>query len=441
VAAAGVVAAIGSFDVAALSTVLPALGAQFGAAPSDIQWVMLAYLLPITALTMPAGRWLDGVGRRSSVLFLLAGFSVCNVLAALSQNLGELIAARALQGVFGAGTFAIVTVLAFESVEPRRRALAIAVVSTVAPIGGILGPTAGGLIAELAGWHWIFVLNALAAALVIPVFAVTIPRGPGLRWPVAAMFHEVALLGGAATCVLLGLTWAPTYGPGWLALCILAIPLVALWRRTHPDAPLLVVLKTTGMGSALLVLAAVGASFMAVQYLVAYLAQRFLGMSVAETGVIILFLSGSTVLLSPLAGYLAGRFGPRRVAAFGLLLMTVGAASLTPADPGWTVTDLAWRLILVGIGNGLASGPAALVAMSIAPMHLIGSAGSASSFVKNIGFTVGPSAATMIWASMAYSSAGMSWALLTAAVAAIAGLLVIATDRVRRLSRFRPSSS
>jgi MFS family permease len=114
VAAAAVCVGVGGFDLGAVNVVLPDLAAAFGVSPAAVQWVAIAYLLPIAALALPTGRWLDTVGRRPAMLLLVGGFTVCSVLAALAPALAPLVAARVAQGAFGAGLFAICPALAYE---------------------------------------------------------------------------------------------------------------------------------------------------------------------------------------------------------------------------------------------------------------------------------------------------------------------------------------
>lgn len=430
--AAGFIAALGAFDVAAFNTALPVIGAEFNEAPAIAQWVLLGYLLPITAFAMPAGRWLDEVGRNRAVVLLLAGFGTSSVVGGLASSFGLLVVARGIQGLFGAGIFAVISVVAFESV-PHSRAMAIAVLSMLAPVGGIFGPAVGGFLTETVGWRWIFAIHVLVVLCVGPVFASCMGQEKPLRWPRVELLGEVGTLGGAVTLLLLGLTWAPAYGAGWLTLCPAAVPLLLLWRRTHRTAPLVRLVRINGMTGSLVALALIGASVMGSQFLITYLAQDALGLSAGQAGIAILLIACLTAAAAPPAGYLAGRYGPGRVLAGGLAVTAVGAILLAQPQPQWHLLQLCLRVALIGIGNGLAAGPASVAALSLAPRSLVGSVGSASSFAKNIGFTLGPASVAMIWGSLGYSSGGLTAGFIVAAAFALVG--AIAALRTRVLGR------
>jgi len=149
VVAAGLAVFISTVDMNVVGVALPTLGHDFGVEPAAVQWVVLGYVLPLVALVLPAGRWADGVGKRSAFLLAVLGFGVASVLVAVGPGLALVVAARAVQGVFGALISALVMAVIAQSVRPEATGRAIGLVASVGPFGGAVGPAAGGVLVEL----------------------------------------------------------------------------------------------------------------------------------------------------------------------------------------------------------------------------------------------------------------------------------------------------
>jgi MFS family permease len=121
VGAAGVAIFLAMLDASIVNVALPAIGRDVGVDPARSQWVVLGYLLAVAAVVLPAGRWLDSVGRRSALVFAIGGFAVSSALAGAAPDFASLIAARVIQGVFGAVILALVPALVAGAVSPGER--------------------------------------------------------------------------------------------------------------------------------------------------------------------------------------------------------------------------------------------------------------------------------------------------------------------------------
>jgi MFS family permease len=121
VAAAGLAVFMASVDMSIVNVALPVVERDFEIPTSTTEWVVLAYLLPLAGLALPSGRWLDTVGYRPALVFSLSGFALASVGAGLAPGLAWLIAARLVQGTFGALLFSLVPALATTAVRSQRR--------------------------------------------------------------------------------------------------------------------------------------------------------------------------------------------------------------------------------------------------------------------------------------------------------------------------------
>jgi EmrB/QacA subfamily drug resistance transporter len=160
-------------DGTAVNVALPALQASLAATVTEVQWVIEAYALFLSALLLVGGSLGDRFGRRRVFLIGVAGFALSSAWCGLAPGTGQLIAARAVQGVAAAllvpGSLALLSA----SFDKERRGRAIGTWSGFAAIAGAVGPLLGGWLVDAASWRWVFALN-LPIALAVVVIA--------LRW-------------------------------------------------------------------------------------------------------------------------------------------------------------------------------------------------------------------------------------------------------------------
>jgi EmrB/QacA subfamily drug resistance transporter len=155
-------------DGTVVNVALPVLQKDFGATSADVQWVVEAYALFLSTLLLVGGALGDRLGRRRVFITGIIIFTIASMGCGLAQNIGELIVARAIQGIGGAlltpGSLAIISAL----FPPAERGRAIGTWSGFTTITSAAGPLLGGYLIQAASWRWIFFLNLpLAVATVL----------------------------------------------------------------------------------------------------------------------------------------------------------------------------------------------------------------------------------------------------------------------------------
>ncbi|MFF8092632.1 MFS transporter [Streptomyces sp. NPDC016675] len=345
-------------DGSIVTVAMPAIQADLGFSGPGLAWVVNAYLIPFGGLLLLAGRLGDLVGRKRMFTTGLALFTVASVLCGVATDQGLLIAARALQGVAGAMTMAVVlgmVVALFP--EPRERARAIAVFSAVGAAGGALGTFLGGALTEALNWHWIFLINLpigvaawLAAVRVLaPDASAGSVRG--------ADYPGAALVTGALMLTVYTIVGAGDLGASTTAvLALLSLALFAAFavRQARAALPLLRLrlfrsrlLTGANAVQVLMVAAMYGFQFIGALYL-----QRVLGYGELATGTA--FLPAPVAIGVLMLGFSArtvGRFGAYRVLMAGLVLIVAGLALLSraPVD-GSYVPDVLPPMLLLAVG-------------------------------------------------------------------------------------------
>ncbi len=429
VVAAGLAVFMASVDMSIVNVALPAIERDFAIATSVTEWVVLAYLLPLAGLALPSGRWLDSVGRRPALVFSLTGFALASVAAGLAPTLAWLVGARLVQGIFGALLFSLVPALATTAVRPQARARAMGLITTLGPLGLISGPVLGGLIVDGLGWPWIFFVNVPVSVLVMAVGVRLLPPTAPLRVPDRTWFAEALLLSAAVAAVLLALSFTASEGPAWMLLALLGAPLLFVWLRLPMSGAVRDLFRTPGEVGPHVALALAATAIGTVFFITPYFMQGELGESASAVGVTILAFPAGMALMGPVGGFLGDWWGPRRTAALGAVLFTVGLALLLPMDGSWSLADLAWRLFLAGCGNGLFNAPLMAIAMTHAPQPLLATTGASTSLARSMGFALGPALVTLAWSLSSYQLAGMRGAMTLATV--FSALSVVALVRMR----------
>ncbi|MES5820618.1 MFS transporter [Streptomyces sp. RG80] len=426
VAVAGLLAFVAMLDMNIVNVALADIADGLDVSAATAQWAVLAYQLPVVALLLPAGRWLDGVGTRAAVLASTAGFAVCGALAAVAPWAAWLIAARLAQGAFGAALFVLMPVLAMRSVRPELRGRAMSVPATLGPLGAVTGPAVGGLLLDHLGWHAVFLVKIPFCLLALTVVRRAMPRDGRLRRPDRRSTVDAVLVGTGVATLLLASTLAAD-APKWLWLGAVAVPPVWWWLRGPGGRPVTGALRSSGLYPAHGAVLALATGFAAMHYVVALHLQRDDGLSATTTGLTVLAFPLAMGLAGPLGGRLADLHGARPVAVTGAVLTAVGLLLLVPLSDGWSPPDVAWRLALAGLGMGLNGGPTQALVMGAAPPERIATLGSTVQLARSLGFTLGPALATTAWGL----ADGARAALALAAVAACLAVPLIAMP-VRR---------
>src|SRR5580700_10756124 len=214
---------MGQLDASVVTVAFPALQRQFGAGLAATQWVSLAYLLVLTALLVPAGRWSDRAGRKLLYLYGFVVFSIASAACGLAPSLGMLIALRVVQAAGAALLQANSVALVVTSVPARTRRAALGVQAAAQAVGLASGPVIGGVLVAAVGWRWVFFLNVPVGLLALVAGWYLLPRTRGRAADRASGEYAVGQRGGSDGADLggMGLLAAST-SAGMLAVSSLA---------------------------------------------------------------------------------------------------------------------------------------------------------------------------------------------------------------------------
>ncbi|MFC1419940.1 MFS transporter [Streptacidiphilus cavernicola] len=397
-------------DATIVNIALPSAQADLGFTDSNRQWVVTAYALAFGSLLLLGGRIADLVGRKRIFLIGLVGFSVASALGGAAPSFEVLVAARALQGAFGALLApAALSLLTTTFTDPKERAKAFGIYGAIAGTGGAVGLLLGGLLTEYLDWRWCLFVNLILAAVAFAGAVRLLHAGapanpPKLDLP-GTVLVSLGLFG-----LVYGFSnaeshpWSTVNTWGFLLAGVLL--LIAFWwwqnRTEHPVLPPRVVLDRN-RGASFLGMFIAGAGMFGVFLFLTYYLQQSLHYSPVLTGVAFLPMVFIMIVTSVTAtNSLVPRFGARPIVPVGMLLGAGAMAWLTALDLHSSyAANVMPPLLLLGLGLGLIFAPAmSLATAGVAPND----AGVASATV-NTSQQVGGSIGTALLNTLAGSAA------------------------------------
>ena len=373
-----------SLDATVVNVALPRLGTDLHADFAGLQWVVNGYTLTLASLILIGGALGDRLGRRRIFTIGVAWFALASLMCGLSQNVGTLVASRALQGVGGAlltpGSLAILQA----TFQPGDRAKAIGAWSGLGAITTAVGPLLGGYLVDAASWRWIFLLNLPFAAVVIWISTRHVPetRDENTTGSLDALGAAVGALGLAgSTWGLIARSW-PLGVAGVLGL--VAFGLIEA-RRRHPMLPL-GIFRSRQFSAANLVTLFMYAGLAAMLFMIGLVLQEALGYSPLEAGASTLPITAMMLSFSALAGSVAQRIGPRIPMSVGPAVIAAGLLLMTRIEPGRSyISGVLPGIALFSVGLAATVAPLTATVLASADAQHAGVASGVNNAVARVG--------------------------------------------------------
>jgi EmrB/QacA subfamily drug resistance transporter len=385
-------------DASIVNVALPSIGRELQFSQGDLSWVINAYTLTFGGFLLLGGRMADLLGRRRLFLAGLIVFAVASLAGGLAQSSGQLIAARAAQGLGAAllspAALSLVTVIFAEGAERNK---ALGVWGAVAGSGGAVGVLLGGVLTEWAGWEWVLFVNVpigLAAAALAPRLLPESRNGGARHFDIAG---AVSITAGLSILVygLVDATdagWGSTQTIGLLALASALIAgFVAIERRTRaPLVPFPGIFRIRTISGINLTALFIAMALFSMFFFISLYMQQVLGFDALEAGLAYLPLAFGIIVSAGLASVLTTRFGFKPVLIAGLVLTAGGLVWFSQVSPdGGYVSDILFPSLLAAVGLGFAFVPMTVAAVSGVEAHEAGLASGLINTSQQIGGALG----------------------------------------------------
>jgi EmrB/QacA subfamily drug resistance transporter len=425
-------------DALVVTTALPRMQRDLHVGLASLGWTVNAYGTAFAAGIVTAAALGDRFGRRRIFTGGVALFTLASAACALAPTIGDLIAARTVQGLGAAVVLPLSLTILTTAFPPERRGMVVGIYGGLAGLAVALGPIVGGAITEGIDWHWIFWINVPIGVVAVLLGARLLPESHGAA-------ERLDLVGVAlVTAGVVALVWALTRAndAGWASaeivgsLAVGGVLLAAFLRweaRTRaPLVPLRLFARRDFAAGNLTTFFLHGATF-AAAFLVTQEFQLVRGFSPLGTGLRLLPFFGTPMVVAPLAGALADRVGRRPIMLTGLVLQAGGylwVAARSAQSTSWV--ELVVALLVAGVGISLALPTVPTAVLDAVDPHELGKASGVNYMAQRFGTVFALAIASAVFSahgrlgSPAAVSAGFGPALwscvcfaLLAAVAAV----------------------
>ncbi len=429
-----------SLDNLVVGVALPRIRTDLGGSLEALQWTVNAYTLAFAVLLITGAALGDRFGRKRMFIAGLGVFTLASAAAAVSVDIGTLIAARAVQGAGAAMVTPLTLTLLAETFPGARRGLALGVWAGVSGLGVALGPAVGGAVVQSISWHWIFWLNVPTGVVAMTLAARLLAEshGPEGRLDIPGLALVATGLLGVTFGIVRGqeLGWtSPTVLTALIGGSVLVAAFLA-WEHRAP-APMLPLrffasrgFSATGVVSFSMFFGVFGAIFLLAQFF-----QTAQGYGPLEAGLRTLPWTAMPMFVAPVAGILSDRIGSRPLMATGLGLQAVAIGWLARVS----AVDVAYSALLIpfvlgGTGMALVFAPAANATLQSVRPEEAGQASGATNAIRELGGVMGVAVLASVFAANGgYQSpqtfvegltAALPYATVVLAVGAVAALFV-----------------
>lgn len=443
-----IAAILGSFvaglDATAVNVALPSIRSDLGGGLAGQQWVSNAYLLSLGSLILVGGSLGDLYGERRVFSIGVGGFGVVSLLCAIAPSIGFLIAARALQGAFGALLMPSSLAVIVAAFSRDERGGAIGSWTAWSGIATVIGPLAGGYLVDAVSWRLIFAVNVPFVIATLAIVSIAVPpRAPGTRHASIDWLGAVLTFFGLAGPVLalirqpvVGWSSPEVWGPGLGGLILLGIFIDHERRTPAPMLPLGLFKRrnfAVGNVQTFAMYGGLGITF----FLLVLFLQEVAGYSALDSGFALLPSTIVLFLLSKRMGRLADRYGPRLFMGLGPLTAAVGLAWMTQLGAHINyLSDLLPPLLVFSLGLASTVAPLTAAVLSDADEGNAGIASGVNNAVARVAGLIAIAAIGAIVSSQFTSTLDQK---LTGVTMSPAARTAVAQARKSTLARVDPA--
>jgi DHA2 family multidrug resistance protein len=387
-----------TLDSTIANVALPHMQGTLSASQDQIAWVLTAYIVA-SAIATPLTGWLcDRFGQKNIFLASITGFTIASALCGMSNTLAEIVAARLLQGVFGAALVPLAQVVLMQINPREKQGSAMAVWGMGVMVGPILGPTLGGWLTDSYNWRWVFFIN-------VPIGIVTFygmwkyirpdPGGKHARFDVFGFATLSIALGAFQLLLDRGQqndwfssteTWIEAIVAVIATTYFVAHTAMTPARLSFLDYRLL---KNRNYVTGLLFIFIVGLVLYATRALTPTMLENLLGYPVATTGLVTAPTGVGTMIAMLIAGRIIGKVDLRLTLFVGFAITALALWQMTGYSLDLSESDIVWPGLIQGFGTGLVFVPLSAATFATLSSDMRAQGTAIYSLVRNIGSSIG----------------------------------------------------
>ncbi len=383
----------------AINLAIPAIGKEFGASQSMLNWVVSGFLLSTAAFLLPFGRLADQYGRKKIFLIGMLLLAASSLGCALTPSLIALISFRVIQGIASAMIFGTAMAILTSVIPPQSRGKALGLNSAATYVGLSSGPVLGGFISSALTWRAVFYFNLLIAVIVI---VLTVWKLKG-EWKgdaskldgggiVLCILAQALLLFGL-TDLTTGLLYQVSFGLGAILLIVFF-----LYEKRHrnPLIPVGSIMKNKPFVFANLATMINYSATFALSFVLSLYLQAVLNLDAAVSGLVLLVQPVLMAILSPITGALSDRLPPAVLASAGMGISAIGLFFFIFLSINTPVILIILNLAFIGLGFALFATPNTNAIMGAVDKTLYGVASSILGNMRLLGQAISMAIVSLI---------------------------------------------
>jgi len=387
-----------TLDTTIANVALPHMQGSMSASQNQITWVLTAYIIAAAIATPLTGWMCDRFSQKWVFLASVAGFTVASTLCGFSQSLAEIVAARLLQGVFGAALVPLAQVVLLDINPPEKQGPAMAIWGLGVMVGPILGPTLGGWLTDSYSWRWVFFINIPVGILALYGIWRYIQPQPGARKMSFDLFGFTTLsLGIGALQLLLDRgeqnDWFSSTET-WIEVVVMVVAFtyfIAHTRMIPANKAFLDyrLLKNRNYASGLVFIFIVGLVLYATRALTPTMLENLMGYPVATTGLVTAPAGIGTMIAMLIVGRMVGKVDLRLLLLFGFAVTALALWQMSRYTLSLSESDIVWPGLIQGFGTGFVFVPLAAATFATLAPSMRAQGTAIFSLVRNIGSSMG----------------------------------------------------
>lgn len=387
-----------TLDGTIANVALPHMQGTLSASQDQIAWVLTAYIVAAAIATPLTGWFVDRFGQKQVLLLSIGGFTAASVLCGMSNSLAEIVAARLLQGVFGAALVPLSQTVLLDINPKEKQGSAMAIWGVGVMVGPILGPTLGGWLTDSYNWRWVFFINVpigLLAAYGVWKYIRAVPGPRRTRFDVFG-FATLSLAIGALQLLLDRGQQNDWFSSAETWIEVLALVVTSTYFVAHTlmtPAPESFVdfrlFKNQNFVTGVLFIFIVGLVLYATRALIPTMLETLLDYPVATTGLVTAPSGAGTMIAMLIAGRLIGKVDLRLMLFAGFTVTAVSLWQMAHYSLTLSQGDIIWPGVIQGIGMGLVFVPLSAATFATLNPDMRAQGTALFSLIRNIGSSIG----------------------------------------------------